>query len=125
MTSSLYAETSPSTVLKPCPLTREQLKAEINRSVPGQGRRYGLLRKQFLTGETNRRYSKYEAAVKLTRSKKKVYAPCQSKTSQQGVGVMRPTDDHQIRIPTQGIGGLDIEGRLARLHKEANRKYTA
>jgi hypothetical protein len=83
-----------------------------------------MLRKQFLTGGTNRRYSKYEAAVKLSRSKKKVYAARQSKTSSQGVGVMRPTDDHQIRIPTQGIGGLDVEGRLARLHNAANRKYT-
>ncbi len=129
MTSSLYTESTPSVTLKPCPLTREQFEAEINRSVPGQGRRYGLLRKQFLAGGTNRRYSKYEAAVKLSRSKKKVYATYQRKTSQQGVGTMRPvqpgpTDDHQTRIPTQGIGGLDIEGRLFLLHNAANRAYT-
>ena len=66
MASSLYSEITSSS-LKPCPLSHQELKAEINRSAPGLGKQYQKLRKQFLTGGIDRRYDKHEATIELTK----------------------------------------------------------
>ena len=128
MTSSLYQEISPSTNLKPCSLSHREFLQQTRQSVPGQGRRFQHLRKQFLNGTISRRYGKYEAdIVRNVKTDKKVYPANQAITSQQGastvrLGQPREADGHKIRIPANlGFSGLDFEWRMSQLH-EANSK---
>ena len=123
MTSSLYAEISPTGTLKPCPISHQQLQQEINRSAHGQGKQYQKLRKQFLSGGTDRRYDKHEAAVELTRTDKRVYQSSQVKRrTRVKESDMRPYDDRQIRKPVNpGNAGLDFELRMHLLHQANNK----
>lgn len=125
--ANLYSEIIPSVNLKPCPLSHRELQQQIKQSVPGQGKKYQHLRKQFLNGTISRRYGKYEADIVWNvKTDKKDYPSNQVKRHSKGPalcdrkGLADDRQNSQNKSCNQSgtNGGLDFEWKMSQLHEK-------